>query len=247
MRQFDYYMKMTIRHRNWMLLHFLKREQAVWQIAFLRLCKKERLMPKGLRCEDKLAHTHPCVESKKLAAKHSLQYLSLTINRQYGILNRMKSTMVNGPLKLFEDKILKKARICLLKGKLKKLISLREEAGHGCQEIRNPTGFNNLSQKSFTQAELNILNKGPSFAPGSIRISNKERSVYQAQMENTLNKLHIPKNDHRIQEFCGTVKRILRNSGDQKDIHRMIRSLKEKDVVFAPSDKSRRLVALDRE
>ena len=235
-----------------MLLHFLKREQLIWNIAFLRVCKNDGIIPRGLRCQDKLSNTHPCAESKALARRHSFQYLQVLIDVLYKKLYRINSYAINGPLSYRDDWNLQKARLNLFRIKLRKLISLRSETGkfHSCEKT-DICGFTNLSKKTFSQSELDILNQGPSYAPPKGAISQSENLKYQTNLDCLIRKLHIPKQDYRIQELSGTVKRILsemskHNKNNKQSYEKnLICNLKKQDVIFVPSDKSKKLVAMD--
>lgn len=234
-----------------MLVHFLKREQMVFHIAFLRLCKREKLIPFGLRCKDKLADTFPSKESTELAQKHSLQFVSLLINVLYRRLFTMRTSNINGPLCKLDDTTFQNARVTLLRCKVKKLKDLKLEICADDSSYTKVRGFTNLSGKIFTDSELDLLNRGPSYAPKLTSITKTQKLSYESNLNYVLGKLHIPRNDHRIQEFSGTVRRILddaqSNSGnkDNQDMN-IVKDLRKDGTIFVQSDKSKRMVAMSK-
>jgi hypothetical protein len=225
----------------------------VCHIAFLRICKLERILPKGLRCFDKLSNTFPCEESKDLSERHSRQYLNLLIQKLYGDLKKMQATNLNGPLTHADTLVLNKVRAKSIALKVKKLTNLMMEREVQIRTLHSehnvvPTtdAFTNLSNVGFSKDELELLQKGPSYAPPS-HITRTDRIEIETKIDYVASKLpsHIPK--YCISEFSGVVKRIISEKEGQREKQALetLKSIRTHDVVIAHSDKSKKLIAVD--
>jgi hypothetical protein len=245
--------RIAIGQRNWTLLHGIQFARTVCHIAFLRTCKMERLVPKGLRCSDKLSNTFPSDESKELSERHSRHFLNLLIQTLYGNLRRMGEHNFKGPLTRDDSIVLNKVRAECVALKVKKLTTLKMERhmqnGFPQYEpsvMQHCDAFTNLSSVEFDQDELDLLHKGPSFAP-PCRITDRERIKLEAQIDHAVNRLpiHIPK--HCISEFTGVAKRIISEKESNVERHAMktLESIKGHEVVITHSDKSKKLIAVN--
>ena len=128
------------------------------------------------------------------------------------------------------------------------------------QNLSNPiqdrtmvSGFSNLSNMCFSQQEISILNKGPTYVPPSRPISNSKFTELCADLEVLSSRLksQVSHLTNEITEFKGGMERIMKEMRDktvsERDgyILRVIKSIKAKDIIINQSDKSKRLIAMD--
>ena len=107
--------------------------------------------------------------------------------------------------------------------------------------------FKNYSNAVFTQAEIDLLNKGPTYAPFQGHISKQQQLATDIRIDCALKKLSATCTDHSISELSGALKRTMRlpaTSEDGEDEVNAMKSLRDSDARFTKSDKSKRIVAL---
>ena len=239
----------TIGQQNWFLHNVIKRIKVVQHLSFLKHCKQMDILPKGLLVKDKLANTYPSAESEKLALKHSRQWRSLLIDHLYVQKRKLESLSV-GPLNLSEYKVIQKVLAILRSSKQKKLQHLSKPAN----EPATVSGFSNLSSIGFSQHEIAILNKGPSYVPPSRPISNSKYTELLADLDTLSSRLksQVSHLTNEITEFRGGMERIIKEMRDKTVSSNdaatlgIIKSIKAKDAVISLSDKSKRLIAMDK-
>ena len=103
----------------------------------------------------------------------------------------MELSSYRGPLTLQDLKYLFKFRQLDLITKVKKLSDL--QIRHGVSfDYKNieVDGFKNLSSKTFTNQQLDLLRKGPNYAPKR-GISKYERTVIEARVDSALSRLPV--------------------------------------------------------
>lgn len=245
-------MKYVIGAGNWLLLQRMKHAQLVGHIAFLRICKTEGFIPNGLRCPDVLSTTVGCDASMKLAERSSFQVLNLAIQIYYGRLRTMGLQNFRGPLLECDEEYLTKFRILDINRKVKKLSQLQLRYGGFCghHEVK-VDGFRNLTSNSFTGEQLKVLKRGPNYAP-IMKISKNDQIVLEAQVDSALARLSNGNvQENKVNAFRGTVKRIINDfvsrpeSVSDSSERRIIRDLRDTDIIFAKTDKSKRIVAIN--
>jgi len=125
-------------------------------------------------------------------------------------------------------------------------------------EVEQPKGFTNLSAAVFTEKEMAILNKGPSYVPPFDRKQTtstliNEKSEIQSCYDRLLWKSPQIANSSGLTEFlsgCLRLNQHHRQRGYSKlehEINRTIANIRSKcnDTTIVPSDKTKRLIALD--
>jgi hypothetical protein len=131
-------------------------------ISFLRTCKSLKIIPNGLRATNVLKNTFNSSSARKLADKHSRQWLQLTIDSQYHRLAKIRRYIfqLNHQEHLqivnFQDS-LQQTKQC----KLQQLLHQRRDKQNYTEQ--KPQGFKNLSKETLDTDLINVLNKGPSF------------------------------------------------------------------------------------
>ena len=149
-------MKKTIKDQDWILFRTLKICTLTRHIAFLKVCRREGLIPRGLVCRDILRSTFASRESKELAHRHSLQYLNLLIDTLYKRLRWTSKNGYIGPLTQDDTFILMRFNFTQITMKVKKLTDLKMKALlNVCDSLHmEVSAFKNLSDQVFTEKEL---------------------------------------------------------------------------------------------
>jgi hypothetical protein len=128
--------------------------------------------------------------------------------------------------------------------KARKLAVLRAEKPREDGGRQPVEAFRNMSCQNFSVAELDLLSKGPNYAPPQ-RPSQRSLKLAEARIDCAMTKISQHTTPDALSEFSGAVKRILRQSAEESGSTRTVKDLKERDVIFSQTDKSKRLLALD--
>lgn len=218
-------------------------------IDFLRICKREKVIPKGLRATNILVNTTNSPLAETLALKHSRQWLQLALDTQYYRLSHIQQCVF--PMSFCEDQQLITLRNSLREKKQRKLqILLDQQRKENPPTKQQPRGFENLSSEVLDPNLEAILNKGPSFVNAEPKSLPKSCQTSRASLQLVVDKLKEQKiHESAINEFKGGIARIIDESercgttvlkSKRQQYH-----LPSKQVVIIPTDKSKRLVALD--
>ena len=220
-------------------------------ISFLRTCKSLNVIPNGLRAKNKLANTTDCPAAKKLTQQHSRQWLQLAINTQYHRLHKTRKYVF--PLIQHEDQEIVRFQNSLNETKQRKLQQLLNRQ---CYHISStstsnkPQGFKNISSQALNDGLKNILEKGPSFVNAEPKHLPRLSLLAKASLQNATDQLkrqNIP--DNAINEFKGGMARVIEegNKHGKKILKNksLTYDLPPKDIVITPTDKTKRLLALD--
>ena len=149
-------------------------------LSFLRECKRRCLLPRGFLVKNKLSNTYPCLEAQSLQIRQGKQWMTLCIAQLFRKL-RYWQYHPCGPLNHGDSMVMSNI-IASLKvrkhRKLQVLISNFNSSKHSNDRVPsspNPTNsgdihttvtaFSNLSSKTFSKKELDILNLGPAYVP----------------------------------------------------------------------------------
>jgi len=231
-------------------------------LSFLRRCRSNDLVPRGLRAKNVLKHTINCEEAEKLTNKHSKQWLQLAINVEYKRLRKYWFPFL--PLNREETHNIGLFRRKLKESKDKKFASLLIKNKTPQLNYRNNeidlqvNGFSNLSNSLFSENAVKLLNKGPSFIPGIQNTANTTKVIDECKadvlacVEKLKSSSSVP--PHNLSEFLGGAVNILNNCfknndrDSQKSDKKTIKAIKSiPNATILPSDKTSRMIALDTE
>ena len=188
------------------------------------------------------------IKEIRLAEQHSKQYLRLIIQILYKKKTNLEENGQRTPLTAADSSSLRTVRMELAQTKARKLTKLRVSMSP-CEDMQPIEGFKNLSSHAFSQEEKEILSKGPSYAPPQ-RLNKHTVMQAEARVECLMDKLSSTVSSETKSEFSGAVKRILREATENsssKKIARTIKGIKDQEMIFTRSDKSKRLIALDQD
>lgn len=170
----------AIRRNNVCLINTLKRIKIQSHLYFLKECKRRGLVSHGFLVVNKLANSYPCAAANRLTYTQAKQWMTLTISQLYRRL--CTSAYHNGPLTENDTQQAQQAIASLAKRKQNKLQTLlRSKPASNVQN--NPhnrlqtTAFINMSARTFTEDQLDVLQRGPSYVPP---ISKKGRQRAQS-------------------------------------------------------------------
>ena len=257
------------------------------------------------------------VQAVELNKKQQIQWMNLAKKRFYSERFKiLKTNPLPCPLKYNEQVLLDQFNIELIKNKTKKIRSLvtekeRKETSNsdisekdkGVILTSNYIPFKNLSNHTFSEKEIKLLEKGPNYIP-EFALTNKSKlqsiSMIEASMQSLSCQTHIklqpnyinnqinnkdqnesifdtkwkyipayrrkiPHLDEPIesiereinrlkQELIHTVNKYINNdkrnnkfNSKDRDENKIIRNLKKLPVVLMPSDKTKKLIALNSE
>lgn len=240
--------------KNYNLIHAFKIERVISHIKFLRECRRREVIPRGFNVCNKLKNTGlNCVQAQRLAERHSMAWIKITINQLYQKLYKLQLRPIY-PLLLSEYKILNHYRYLIRLVKRSKMDRLRT-AKHGSDAtIDKPTGFVNKSTHLFTEAEMTLLNKGPSYVPPPAVPNTTQKIMFKAELqacyERFKRKDATLANSGNVAEFLIGAKRITEETSqclnNRNPIIRTVKDIKKvENMVIIPSDKTKRLVAMD--
>ena len=177
----------------------------------------------------------------------SKQYLRLLIQLLYDKKSKLENEGHHGPLNLQDTKYVSRIRLDLLRTKAKKLSVLIIERDANNMNGITVEAFRNLSSCDFTPKEMQVLYRGPSYAPPRC-LTNSEVTRTEAVLDSIMARLTSRVDANAISEFTSTVKRVVKDSKldyNGNETSRTVNSIKSRQCVFMESDKSKRLVALD--
>jgi hypothetical protein len=108
------------------------------------------------------------VLSEALSLKHSREWMQLAIDELYRKL-KVWSEVAIFPMTVNEKLVLNRYSFLLRVVKRHKMQSLlnfnKPSVANSTESSRQPVGFKNLSDHSFTIQQEELLNKGPSYVP----------------------------------------------------------------------------------
>ena len=220
-------------------------------IGFLRDCKRKRLIPQGLRAPNVLKYTTNSPLAEALATKHSRQWLQLALDTQYYLLSSIKGCIF--PLNQMEDQRISAYEDQLKEIKTQKLrtLTLRHSQQNNSMESEPPQGFKNLSTHELDPKLVAVLNKGPSYVNADPKQLTKTCLLSRASLQTTIDKLEEQLTPtYAINEVSGGLARII-DKGEKTGttILKSKRLKYEKppdSVIITPTDKTKRLVAIDK-
>lgn len=217
-------------------------------ISFLRTCKYVKVIPKGLQAVNILRNTTNSPLAATLARKHSRQWLQLALDTQYHRLSRIRSDVF--PLNYHEDQQLTKFQESLREKKQRKIQYLMNQQPKEPQPAEQQQGFNNLSTEILDPDLVTILNKGPSYVNADPKCLPKLCLTSKASLQSATDRLQEEKvSESAINEFKGGIARIIEvceQSGTEMLKSKRLRyRLPSNQIKITPTDKSKRLVALD--
>jgi len=250
-----------ISQNNWLLVRAFKFARIESNLRFLRSCKSNNLLPHGFRVKNKIRDTlfKYSRESQELTTKQSRQWLICAINALYVQRNVLSCSPIY-PLTRTEFSILSRYRFLLRTVKRSKFQHLLRERGvlSTTSPSPPPDGFCNKSQAIFTPIELSILKKGPSYVPpppqDTLNTVMKQKAEIQACLDRVEYKDPLLSLSHCFVEFLsGTVRICQQSTNDlqsqqNKNIASAVKNIKKKaiDAPILPTDKTKRLMALDK-
>jgi len=249
--------------RNWNLVHAFKVARCESNISFLRWCRNNSVVPKGLCVSNKLKHTMSVCQSacNVLVKKQSQQWLKMAIDCNYVLLDQLK-THKCFPLTESDNSVFDNYKCMLraVKHHKRKALSSRYNLSARDSVIDPPKGFTNLSTAVWSKRELSVLNKGPSYIPPlkkkqSFASAIDEKSEIQCCYDRLLWKSPAIARSSNVVEFlsgCVRLNSQYRQRGSSqrdKEICQAVSSIKKKcrdeDRTIVPSDKTKRLIALN--
>ena len=230
-------------------------------ISFLRRCRKSYVVPLGLRIKNSLSNTIPSDAAASLRQRQNRQWLQLALNTEYNRLQKL--SMYVFPLNKSDQRHLNIFEKGLVNTKMKKLrqLLLEKHSEMGTDSFDGADGdihgFVNDTEMEISDKMVNILNKGPSFIPPSISKRALEREITEchADVEICLRKLACLGVPPEIRQECGgSFVRILNSidtsvvcdKGVSREFQTLRKNLKDNDCVILPTDKTSRLMAIDK-
>ena len=218
-------------------------------LTFLRDCKRQGVIPKGLRTKNLLANTINSNKAVLLTQAQNRQWLHLTIDTEYRRLYALISNAVF-PLNKYENEHLEIFSTQLQRTKAKKLLSLTHRNN---TTVNAPQGFSNITSHSLSENTTSLLNKGVSYIPPQYSRQQLNKKIIESlsDIEICSSKL-AAKNVNRdiIQEFSGGLSNIIKKTKPKtstKDYREMKKEIESyEDMVIIPTDKSNRLMAIDK-
>lgn len=230
-------------------------------ITFLRQCWRSHLIPFGFRVKNKIQDTLTEFSeiANSLVTKQSRGWLRLAINCYYIKLHNLTNECLF-PLTYSQQRTLNSYNYFLRCVKRSKLRGLHEESNSN-EPLRDPVepinGFTNKSTVSFTSEETDLLQLGPSYVPprkmNVNQISLETAQNIQCCMYRLEKKSPALAQSNQVTEFFSGINRITidsvpaANNNTNRSISRIINSIQKKAKLapIMPSDKTKRLVALD--
>ena len=182
--------------------------------------------------------------------KHSRQWLQLALDTQYHLLERNKRYVF--PLNMLDHQRISTFQHNLKEIKTRKLrnLVLKQTGSTSKNATEAPIGFNNLSSQILDPTLTKILNKGPSFVNADSKQIPRTCLLARASLQAAVDKLEAQQlSTNTLNEFKGGIARIIdkcETSGTQ--ILQSKRQTYQKppdSVVITPTDKTKRLVAID--
>lgn len=169
-------------------------------IKFISECKRRKLVPFGLRTKDKLENTFKCKQSEELSRRQRFQWMTLLRKRFYSELHHLlNSKSLPFPLNQEDHKDFmkyKEASSLNKQNKLRKLLLEESNLKPDCEIINLDESssttvlpFENLTEYAFTDQQIELLNKGPSYIPASTGVSDLsniamiEASIYSLKCQ----------------------------------------------------------------
>ena len=222
-------------------------------ISFLRRCRNNSVIPRGLRAPNMLRFTHNNSQAQTLAHKHSKQWLQLLLNIEYNCRANLQTGAIfpltrseMGQLTTYENK--------LHEGKLNKFVALLADTNEERDGNDAIKAFQNLSNGDFNNKCVELLNKGPNFKTG-LKPDNtfkKIKSYCYADIIKCADKLERRStSSENIAELCGGLINLLNRTENElhfiKRYNTNSKIRQSSSTVIIPTDKSARLVALDKE
>jgi len=243
-------------------------------LSFLRQCRRDNIIPRGFRVQNKIKDTTSFSSQSacKLMLKQSREWMQLAIEDNYKKLNSLKSAAFF-PLSKNEYSLYCRYSFFLRCVKRKKLRHLRSEKNSentdSSQQAVNiydscvtnqsldsnaNSGFVNKSETEFSPEELAILKKGPSYVPPPEKRSTSDKIHFSAEIQACYERMvykdqETAASSHFFELLSG-VNRINTQSyqevrkKEHKQINTCINSIKQKNCVIMPSDKTKRLVCI---
>lgn len=230
-------------------------ERVKSNLRFIRECRRRNVIPKGFCVQDKLKDTVKLHDSRKdrLMKKQAREWMKLAIDLLYEKKFELEKTAIF-PLTLEDLKALNEYRYYLRCRKRKKMNDLIGNIRGETQQQNVINGFVNLSNFSFTPEEITLLNKGPSFVPPPQELRNKDKILFKANVQACLNRLQRKEpsiaNSPEITRFLYGTLRITTTAKTERtniQIHKNLKEIKRKNILIVPSDKTKRLVAMNTE
>ena len=171
--------------------------------------------------------------------------MNCLINTLYRRLRTISSSGHFGPLTSIDAVTLDHYNALLISVKVKKLTVLKFDAlkEKSCPMVEPIKDF---TKEDFTGDELDLLRKGPRYAPYPSRPGENQLVVLDAKIETAAGRLSNMVDKNSLMEFSATTKRIMRSSLHDPDMRKdaLLKQLRERNVVYMTSDKSKKLVAL---
>jgi hypothetical protein len=177
--------------------------------------------------------------------------LQLAIDTQYYRLNRIRQYVF--PLNEHEDRGITTLQNSLYETKQRKLQQLlnRQQRRNGPKEAeKKPQGFKNISSETLDDKLTNVLEKGPSFVNAAPRDLPRHSLLAKASLQRAMDQLkaqNVP--ESALSEFKGGMSRVI-EEGNKKGSKilknkTLTYELPPKNIVITPTDKTKRLLALD--
>ena len=124
-------------------------------------------------------------------------------------------------------------------------------------EIQRINGFHNGTNIVFSEKEQELLNKGPSYVPPIRKCTESINIKFKAELQACHERMsgknaNIAQSAPFTELLCGIDRitqsaqsKIKRENGN--NIWNVIDSIKEKNILIVPTDKSKRLIALEQQ
>jgi len=238
------------------------------QLKFLRLCKIHHVIPKGLHIENKLQNTFQSREAISLASKQSRQWLILCHKLTYGKLSLCQRNCVF-PRNQSETNILQnmsfKKRNCLIRkfhSLLPKITNNNNRQNYelDSNNILSVLAFINKSSDQFNNREITLLNKGPAYVPPPSKLTSIDMIKVKGEIHGCYDRVMRIRNDteefrpSNIVNFLYNASRAVEGANKEFHLNRnekielnTLKEIKKKNVVICKSDKSNRLLALEKD
>lgn len=233
-------------------------------LHFLRLCRKNGIVPHGLYAKNPLKNSYNCPEAKNLQYRQSIQWLKLTINAEYKRRDRTLKYVF--PQDESKTHRLHALQTQLQKTKSKKLSMLLHEKRkenhqsdiHGVDtNLNGVSGFDNRANIGISRELNDLLSQGPSFTvPNSSMHGERLLKELKAELEFSMAKLEqIGEPKEIINEFSGGILNIckpalLQNTRQDRictsSVMKELRSIPD-DTLIIPTDKTSRLLSITRD
>ena len=255
--------------KNYDLINAYRLERVQSNLRFLRECRRRHVIPNGFKTTNKISSTinSSSYKASQLALQHSKQWMNLAINELYAKRAELQANRVQH-LPAHDNSSLDHYRYLLRAGKRKKMSDILSKAqstqNATNSAIRQPApamthvGFVNKSSATFSETEIALLNKGPSYVPPPpLKVSLSARLHHAAELQacsdRVLNRNRTLAASSEFTEFLSGTHRITNcafnrpsiKHCESRHIQQTIKSIKEKSIPIMPTDKTKRLISLD--